>query len=43
MNRLTGGPALVLYLAAAKLLFHLFTANRYGILAHYKAVELVVG
>lgn len=29
--RFTSGPALVLYLAAAKLLFHLLTANRYGI------------
>jgi hypothetical protein len=29
--RLLSGPALVVYLAAAKLLFHLLTANRYGI------------
>lgn len=30
-NRYTSGPAIVLYIAAAKLLLHLFTANRYGI------------
>jgi hypothetical protein len=30
-NRFTSGPAIVLYLAAAKLLFHLLTAGRYGI------------
>ena len=30
-NRFTSGPALVLYLAAFKLLFHLLTAGRYGI------------
>jgi dolichyl-phosphate-mannose-protein mannosyltransferase len=29
--RYTSGPALVLYIAAAKLLLHLFTINRYGI------------
>jgi hypothetical protein len=29
--RFLSGPALVLYLAAAKFLFHLFTAGRYGI------------
>jgi hypothetical protein len=30
-SRFTSGPALVLYIAAAKLLFHLVTAARYGI------------
>ena len=30
-SRFFSGPALVLYLAAAKLLFHLLTATRYGI------------
>ena len=30
-SRLTSGPAIVLYLAAGKLLFHLLTAGRYGI------------
>src|SRR5947209_6728738 len=30
-SRFTSGPALVLYLAAAKLLLHLLTASRYGI------------
>src|SRR5437764_3248456 len=30
-NRFTSGPALVLYLAAFKLIFHLLTAGRYGI------------
>jgi 4-amino-4-deoxy-L-arabinose transferase-like glycosyltransferase len=30
-KRWTSGPAIVLYLAAAKLLVHLLTANRYGI------------
>jgi len=30
-KRWTSGPAIVLYLAAAKLLIHLLTANRYGI------------
>src|SRR5262252_9408518 len=30
-SRFTSGPALVLYIAAAKFLFHLFTAARYGI------------
>ena len=30
-RRWTSGPAIVLYLAAAKVLFHLVTANRYGI------------
>ena len=30
-SRFFSGEAVVLYLAAAKLLFHLFTANRYGI------------
>lgn len=30
-SRFTSGPALVLYIAAAKLLLHLLTANRYGI------------
>ena len=30
-NRFTSGPALVLYVAAAKLLLHLLTASRYGI------------
>lgn len=30
-NRFTSGPALVLYVAGAKLLLHLMTANRYGI------------
>ena len=30
-SRLTSGPAIVLYIAAAKLLLHLLTANRYGI------------
>lgn len=30
-RRFTSGPALVLYIAAAKLLFHLLTAARYGI------------
>jgi hypothetical protein len=30
-NRLTSGPAIVLYLAAAKLLLHLLTVSRYGI------------
>lgn len=30
-NRFASGPALVLYIAAAKLLLHLLTANRYGI------------
>ncbi|HKO98953.1 MAG TPA: glycosyltransferase family 39 protein [Pyrinomonadaceae bacterium] len=30
-NKWTSGPAIVLYLAAAKLLLHLLTANRYGI------------
>ncbi len=30
-NRLASGPAIVLYLAAAKLLLHLLTATRYGI------------
>jgi 4-amino-4-deoxy-L-arabinose transferase-like glycosyltransferase len=29
--RFTSGPSLVLYIALAKLLLHLFTANRYGI------------
>ena len=30
-NRFTSGPAIVLFLALAKLLLHLFTAARYGI------------
>ena len=30
-NRFTSGPAIVLYLAAAKILLHLLTATRYGI------------
>src|SRR5689334_20746543 len=30
-NRFTSGPALVLYVAGAKLLLHLLTASRYGI------------
>ena len=30
-NRFTSGPAIVLYIAFAKLLFHLLTAARYGI------------
>ena len=30
-NRFTAGPAIVLYIALAKLLLHLLTANRYGI------------
>lgn len=30
-GRFTSGPAIVLYLAGAKLLLHLFTATRYGI------------
>jgi hypothetical protein len=30
-NRFTSGPAIVLYLAAAKLLLQLLTASRYGI------------
>lgn len=30
-SRLTSGPTIVLYLALAKLLLHLFTAARYGI------------
>lgn len=30
-NRYTSGPALVLYIAGAKLLFHVLTAARYGI------------
>jgi hypothetical protein len=30
-NRFTSGPAIVLYLAAAKVLLHLLTASRYGI------------
>src|ERR1051326_8639373 len=30
-SRFLSGPALVLYIAAAKLLFHLLTATRYGI------------
>jgi dolichyl-phosphate-mannose-protein mannosyltransferase len=30
-DRFTSGPAIVLYLAAVKLLLHLFTATRYGI------------
>ena len=31
MKRYTSGPAIVLYIAAAKLIFHLATASRYGI------------
>ncbi|MGH9569948.1 MAG: hypothetical protein ACRD4F_09920, partial [Candidatus Angelobacter sp.] len=30
-HRFSSGPAIVLYLAAAKLLLHLLTAARYGI------------
>src|SRR5215471_20063222 len=30
-HRFLSGPAIVLYIAAAKLLFHLLTATRYGI------------
>ena len=30
-SRFTSGPAIVLYLAFAKLLLHLLTATRYGI------------
>ena len=31
LNRFTSGPAIVLYIAAVKLMLHLATANRYGI------------
>src|SRR5690349_24692903 len=30
-NRFASGPAIVLWIAAAKLVFHLLTATRYGI------------